>query len=632
MVVDKDQARRLGIYFFYDEQGIVDQYVEYFLTNIVRNLTELHIVCNGMVEESSLKKLKKYTSNVLTRNNEELDVGAYRAVMRQIGYDRLAEYDELILMNATIYGPIYPFEQMFQKMAQQDLDFWGITSHGADEKNPFPFNGLNDLPEHVQSHFLVLRKSILKDPNFKKHWESMPHIKSYEDSVAYHEVIFTKKFSELGYNWSTYTGTEHMSNITLQPILGIPTTLVRDHHCPIIKRRSFFQDYDKMLYETNGDQSRELFEFLSKNTNYPIDYIWDNLLRTCHLSDLHHCLQWIYVLSDTCMPQRIIPKLKVALWMHIYYEDQIEVCAKYAAAMPERADIIITTDTKEKEQKVYQSFSYVSRDKLKVIRIENRGRDNSAFLVGCAPYLKCYDVICFAHDKKARHLKQELHGKSFADHCFENTLKSKCFVENVISTFDENPRLGMLCPTPPYASVYYNTIGLSDWGPNFDNTEMLHHRLGLTVPIDRTKEPIAPFGSVFWFRADAIKLLFDQNWTYEDFPEEPVNFDGTFLHALERIYSYVAQEAGYYSGWVLSSGFAAVEFTNYHYMLRELNKHLIPWCGSKSFAELKASLNRVIYFSWSLLYYPIKIWLKNHLSDKNYLKLQRIKKRIFHQR
>lgn len=628
MVINKDQVCRLGIYFFYDAQGIVDQYVEYFLSDMVRNLTELYIVCNGIIEESSLNRLQKYTKHILVRKNEELDVGAYRAVMQQIGYDRLMDYDELILMNSTIYGPIYPFHKMFEEMIQRDVDFWGITSHGATEKNPFPRNGLSNLPEHIQSYFLVLRKSILQDPNFKTHWENMPPIKCYEDSVAYHEVIFTKKFSELGYTWSTYTGTEYMTHITLQPILGIPTILVRDHHCPIVKRRSFFQDYNQMLCETNGEQSRELFEFLSKKTNYPMDYIWENLLRTCHISDLHHCLQWNYVLSDTYTPHKDIPKLRVALWMHIYYEDQIEACAQYATAMPERADIIITTDTSEKEQKIYQSFSHISCNKLKVIQIKNRGRDNSAFLVGCAPYLTHYDVICFAHDKKARHLELELQGKSFSDHCFENTLKNKCFVENVISTFNENPRLGILCPTPPYASAYYNTIGICDWGPNFDNTEMLHHRLGLTVPIKKTKEPIAPFGSVFWFRSDAIKLLFEQNWTYEDFPEEPVNFDGTFLHALERIYAYVAQEAGYYSGWVLSSSFAAIEVTNYHYMLRELNTRLIPICGSENFEKLRLCVEKMIPLSWRIIYYPIKIWLKKHLSDEALYKLKKIKKII----
>jgi lipopolysaccharide biosynthesis protein len=629
MVIEKEHAHRLGIYFFYDAQGVVDRYVDYFLDDMLQNLTELYIVCNGKVEEASLSRLQKYSKHILVRKNEELDVGAYREVMRQIGYDKLANYDEVVLMNATIYGPIYPFRQMFSEMEQRDVDFWGITSHGADESNPFPRNGLKDLPEHIQSHFLVVRKPVLQDAHFRNHWENMPKIKSYEDSVAFHEVLFTKKFAELGYTWSTYVGTEHLSHITLQPVLGIPTTLVRDYHCPIVKRRSFFQIYFQMIHETNGEQSRELFEFLQKHTDYPMDYIWENLLRTCHLSDLHHCLQWNYILPDSHMPQRVASQLRVALWMHIYYEDQAEICARYAAAMPARADIIVTTDTTEKEHRICQCFSDAGCGNVKVIQIQNRGRDNSALLVGCAPYLKDYDIICFAHDKKVRQLKLELQGKSFFDHCFENTLKSKCFVEHVIAAFEDNPRLGMLCPTPPYASVYYNTIGVCDWGPNFDKTEDLYHRLGLMVPISKDKEPIAPFGSVFWFRSDAMKLLFEQNWTYEDFPAEPVAFDGTLLHALERIYAYVAQQKGYYSGWVLSSSFAAVEFTNYHYMLRELNTRLIPICGSENFAQLRFCVEKVIPVSWRVIYYPIKVWLKKHLSDENFYKIQKIKKIIF---
>ena len=35
----------------------------------------------------------------------------------------------MIMMNFTIMGPIYPFEEMFKKMDSKDLDFWGMTKH-----------------------------------------------------------------------------------------------------------------------------------------------------------------------------------------------------------------------------------------------------------------------------------------------------------------------------------------------------------------------------------------------------------------------------------------------------------------------------------------------------------------------
>ena len=68
-----------------------------------------------------------------------------------------------------------------------------------------------------------------------------------------------------------------------------------------------------------------------------------------------------------------------------------------------------------------------------------------------------------------------------------------------------------------------------------------------------------------------MKLLFDRDWEYEDFPPEPNAIDGTLLHAIERIYSYVVQQEGYYPAWALSDKCADIEITNLNYMLRTMN-------------------------------------------------------------
>lgn len=633
MIIENRSAKRLGIYFFYDTQGIVDRYVFYFLEGIRPYLSELHIVCNGFVEENALARLDQYASGgVIVRENRGLDVEAYRAAIERIGFERLGDYDELILMNSTMYGPLIPFAELFETMSARDLDFWGITSHAGVEGNPFPQNGLKNLPEHIQSYFLAIRKGLLCAPDFQEYWNALPEIKTYADSVSFYECTFTQHFSALGFRWATYTGTEQMSQVSPQPIMEIPLTLVKEHRCPIVKRRNFFQDYNVLLNNANGSSGSAVLAYIRDCLDYDVELIWENLLRTCNHAVLRRCLHLNYILPDQFVQPASKPPLRIALWMHIFYMDMLSECFRCASVMPERADIIVTTDTPEKKLQIEAAFSKLSVHRLKVVLIENRGRDNSALLVGCAPFLDQYDIVCFAHDKKVGHLKYEVQGHSFSEHCYGNTLKSKEFVENVLQTFSKNPRLGLLCPPPPYASAYYNTIGVSDWGPNFENTKKLYDRLGLRVPISRDVEPVAPFGSVFWFRTSALADLFRQGWRYEDFPAEPVDFDGTFLHAIERIYPFVAQQAGYYSGWLLSSSFAAVELTNYHYMLRQLNVRLIPICGSTDFNDLCGKVERLTPGVFRACYLSLKRWLKAHLSEESFYILQKIKKKISGQR
>ena len=181
-----------------------------------------------------------------------------------------------------------------------------------------------------------------------------------------------------------------------------------------------------------------------------------------------------------------------------------------------------------------------------------------------------YDYICHAHDKKVGQLNPRSIGAAFSYRCFESVLKSKEYVKNVIRTFEKEERLGLLTPPPPNHGPYYITLGL-EWGLNFSVTKKLADELGLMVAMSDKKEPISPLGSVFWVRPKALKPLFSKRWSYDDFPKEPVADDGTVLHAIERVYSFVVQDQGFYPAWGMADTGAAMEVTSLNYMLRELN-------------------------------------------------------------
>ena len=68
-----------------------------------------------------------------------------------------------------------------------------------------------------------------------------------------------------------------------------------------------------------------------------------------------------------------------------------------------------------------------------------------------------------------------------------------------------------------------------------------------------------------------MKKLYDRQWKFEDFPEEPVKkTDGTIMHAIERLYSFAVQDAGYYPAWGFCDTVASIEITNLYFMLRML--------------------------------------------------------------
>jgi rhamnosyltransferase len=138
--------------------------------------------------------------------------------------------------------------------------------------------------------------------------------------------------------------------------------------------------------------------------------------------------------------------------------------------------------------------------------------------------------------------------------------------------FEDHPNLGLLSPPVPLHGPYFPTTGLGEWGENFAVTKETAKKLGICAPMDEKCEPVAPLGSEFWVRTKALKVLFDHDWQYEEFPKEPVAIDGTVLHAIERLYPFAAQSEGYYSAWLLSDSYARIHMDNWAYMANGLVK------------------------------------------------------------
>lgn len=615
---NKKEVKRLAIYFFYDKDGIVDDYVLHMLNDLNKNISDLLVVCNGLLTIDGRHKLEKCTKNILVRPNTGFDVWAYKEALESYGWDGLSEFDEVILMNFTIMGPLYPFEEMFSNMNKKDIDFWGITAFHKAEFDPFGTIKYGYIPLHIQSHFIVVRQNMLKSSDFQKYWNERPMVNSYEEAIGFHEAIFTKEFGDKGYKWDVYADTSDLYNHSYCPIIMSPLKLIKDKRCPIIKRRSFFHDYNDFLNFNTGEASVKMMEYIEKNLDYDTNLIWDNILRVQNQADIKRNLHLNYILSSevTETTKNKNKNKKIALIMHIYFEDLVEYCFNYAASMPKYSDIYITTNSKEKKYIIEKIFKKGNFNKVEVIIIENRGRDVSALLVATKKFIMEYDYVCFAHDKKVGQLDFAIKGEAFSNKCFENILSNNIFVENIINTFEKNPRLGLLTPPPPNHAEYYPTIGEMDWGCNYMNTLNLAKDLDINLNFNYDKEPIAPLGTMFWFRPQALKTLFDKNWEYNDFPKEPNDTDGTLLHAIERIYPFVVQHEGYYPAWVMVDSFAQIEITNLYFMLRELNRVAFRLYGCNTHSNLVSTMKYSLMQNQDNGTMQIDIMLKHLLKEK----------------
>jgi rhamnosyltransferase len=253
--------------------------------------------------------------------------------------------------------------------------------------------------------------------------------------------------------------------------------------------------------------------------------------------------------------------------------DLLDKSVAVLANMPPEVDLFVTTPTAHVDA-VTAALAKLP-NKVLVLPTGNRGRNVAPLLVTVAPHLKDYDLACHYHDKKSAQAGTGEIGRSFAFRVEANMIGTPELVRNIQATFAANPQLGLLAPSGPHHGPYYWGL-TSSWSVNYDNTVKLSKRLGLHVPMERAKSPVSPDGCVFWFRPKGMAKLFDAGFKYENFPVEDgtVPDDGSLMHAIERIFPFVAQDAGLYSAYGFSISYANLELANMRWYLRTTNTAL----------------------------------------------------------
>lgn len=581
--------RRVAFYLFYDSDGVVDDYILYKLQMLRAHVETIFFVSNSELSLNSLEKIKSLVDIVHIRQNVGFDVWAYKESIEVFGWSRLKQYDEAIFLNYTFYAPIFPFSELFDQMDGAAIDFWGVSAH--EEVSPNPFTGSGVLPFHIQSHFIAVRKKLINSEDFYKYWSEMPAISSYEDSILKHEARFTKHFSELGFRFLVYIDPKNYN--TAHPVFS-EIDLTVERRSPILKRRPFF--HDPVFLESEAIDVRRALDIVRETSGYDISLIWKNLIRTTPLRTLYSNLEQLSVMSDlhTDSVSDDVALKKIAVIAHIYYIDMLEEVFASIKNIPEPFALFITTDSYEKKQFIENFFLQVGFVSGNVLICEsNFGRDTSALFITCRDIVLSggYDLICRVHSKKS---PQDGWSKAsmFKRHLFENLLASPAYIRNVFNLFENEPWVGIAMP--PVVHIGYPTLG-HGWFSNRERAVTLAAQLGINVGLD-VETPIATYGSMFWFRPDALKKLFEYRWTWADFDEKHYG-DGDLPHVLERLVTYCAQDAGYLSRCIMTPRQASKNYVKLEYKLQALSS-----CFSTGSLREQMQVAKVAQFTGGVIF------------------------------
>ena len=101
-------------------------------------------------------------------------------------------------------------------------------------------------------------------------------------------------------------------------------------------------------------------------------------------------------------------------------------------------------------------------------------------------------------------------------------------------------------------------------------------QLGLKCDLDETKPPIT-IGTALWFKREALEKLFEYPWLYSSFDDSKLFNPDYLSFGVERIFAYVAQDAGYLTGEIMSADYAVKQNLFLQYSMTEIFQCMQPF-------------------------------------------------------
>lgn len=470
---------------------------------------------------------------------------ALRTVVERLGIDAVSAFDEVVVCDDTLVGPIGGPAEWPEPADCAVLDGWLLVE---------PDRGSG--PERLEVPWLVLRgKSVAQSGRIL-------------GELAAHSGM-NELASELRAG-GLRIGTVH-------PPHGRDIFLLRDSLSRLLTEHIQFLPWgvltaDPLVCDRWGIVPRDAYDSVIER-GYPAAAIWDHLLQNCQPRTWYTNLAMAEILPEG--GPAVTTDLVTAVIMHVFYVDMLSELADRAALIPGEVRLIITTDTPEKQQVIRDELGRNEKFESVEVRVvtSNRGRDISAFLIDCDDVLRdeSIDIIVKLHSKRSLQDPESVSGW-FRRHLLDNLLADAGYASRIYERFRDEPDLGIVFP--PTIHMGLPTMGHA-WGDNAEPAREVAARVGITTPFDEST-PLAPYGSMFIARRSAIAPLLQGAFVVEEFPDSSDYKDGSLAHVLERLIGYIAFSRGFYAKTVQTTSLASISSVNMDYKLQAVGKYLPP--------------------------------------------------------
>lgn len=245
---------------------------------------------------------------------------------------------------------------------------------------------------------------------------------------------------------------------------------------------------------------------------------------------------WNYevITSGSSIRESLGDSVRVALHIHAYYPDLLPDIINRLELNKIRPDLFISVKDELSLQQTREILSGYVGDIVDIKVTPNIGRNIGPLLTAFGKQLiDNYDFIGHLHTKKSLDIGNHDFVAIWNNFLLENLLGGNFggqMMDVIISTMVGNKNLDIVFPDDPYAV---------SWNANI----LIAEQIALKLDISKLPQEFNfPVGAMFWIRSSLLKRFVDLGYSWEDYPSEPLSYDGTMLHALERLFGAIVFE------------------------------------------------------------------------------------------
>ena len=248
--------RRVCLFAAFDVDGIIDPTAVSYLAELSR-FADIYYLADCDLEDGELDKIAPYTEGAWAIRHGRYDFGSYSKLATElVGWDVIDQYDEMMLANDSCWL-VQPLDTVFAKMDAATCDWWGLQATYEDfgvkdyEDLGRPLS-LGDVEEqmrrqdlwrysdfiHVGSYFLVYRKRVLQDPDFRRRLETVAKQRDKTAIILKYEIGFSRHLILGGYHLATFVD----GILPYHPVYRESAFELMDEGFPLLKRQFLYEN------------------------------------------------------------------------------------------------------------------------------------------------------------------------------------------------------------------------------------------------------------------------------------------------------------------------------------------------------------------------------------------------------